>query len=309
MRSGTTKILSALAISVVLFGPAGAHAADPTTSDCLTAAEASIDLRTAHKLRDARAQLLVCAEMTCPTDVRVECRRRLDEVNALIPTVVFQVKDSAGNDLSGVKVTMDGLPLSDRLAGTPVSLDPGEHSFVFEAPWGAKVEKTLALRDGEKDRREPVVFGDASPAQRSANGPESQNLGGGVGGRASTVGHENGRRTLGYALGGAGVAAIAIGSVFGLAASSSWSRSKSECASSGTPCPDHAAALSDHDRAVTAGNVATAGFIAGGALLGGSIALLLTSRSSSSRSPRAAGLVLSPSVGPTTATLSFGGPF
>jgi hypothetical protein len=34
------------------------------------------------------------------------------------PTVVFDVKDDAGNDLTDVKVTVDGNPLADKLTGT-----------------------------------------------------------------------------------------------------------------------------------------------------------------------------------------------
>jgi hypothetical protein len=100
------------------------HAADPTMADCLTASETSIKLRGGHHLRDARQQLLVCAALTCPAEVRSECERRVVAVNAAIPTLVFEAKDAAGNDLSAVTVTMDAKPLVDRLEGTAISLDP-----------------------------------------------------------------------------------------------------------------------------------------------------------------------------------------
>src|SRR5579863_741315 len=110
-----------------------AQAADPTTADCLSASEASLKLRGEHRLREARGQLLVCAAASCPEDVRNECVRRIDPVNAAIPTIIFEAKDAAGNDMTAVRVTMDGQPIADRLEGSAISIDPGTHTFRFEA--------------------------------------------------------------------------------------------------------------------------------------------------------------------------------
>jgi hypothetical protein len=85
-----------------------AWALDPATADCLAASDASLKSGNEHRLRAERAQLLVCSSGTCPADIRNECIRRETAVNAAIPTIVFEVKDSAGNDLSAVRVTMDG---------------------------------------------------------------------------------------------------------------------------------------------------------------------------------------------------------
>jgi hypothetical protein len=115
--------------ALLLLSETPSYASDPTTSDCITAAESSIALRGDHKLRAAREQLLVCAARTCPRDIRAECLRRVDEVNASIPTVVFETKDGAGSDVTGVSVTMDGVSLSGRLEGMAISLDPGEHKL------------------------------------------------------------------------------------------------------------------------------------------------------------------------------------
>ncbi len=149
-----------IASAVALIAPE-VHAADPTMADCLGASESSLKLRKDHHLREARQQLLVCAALTCPAEVRAECGRRVDALNAAIPTLVFEAKDAAGNDLSEVKVTMDGKPLADRLEGTAISLDPGSHQFHFEAAGFAAVDKSYVLREGEKDRRERVRLGGA----------------------------------------------------------------------------------------------------------------------------------------------------
>src|SRR5882724_84046 len=129
-----TRLFPVLGILLGLLALAQrARAADPTTADCIAANDGSISSRNDHNLRAARAQLLVCAASACPADVRTECTRRVAEVNAAMPTVVFAAKDQTGKDLAAVKVTMDGEPLADRLDGTALSVDPGEHSFVFDA--------------------------------------------------------------------------------------------------------------------------------------------------------------------------------
>ena len=124
----------------------------------MSASEASLKLRGEHKLREARSQLLVCASASCPADVRNECVRRVDPVNAAIPTIIFEAKDAAGNDMTAVKVTMDGQPLAERLEGSAISLDPGTHTFRFEVMGQPPVEKTLVIYEAVKDRHEPIVM-------------------------------------------------------------------------------------------------------------------------------------------------------
>src|SRR5262245_41221309 len=146
------------ALAVFALPEAPASAADPTTADCLAANDKSISLRNEHKLLAARAQLSVCAASSCPGDIRKACMRRIDQMNASVPTVVFEAKDGSGNDLTAVKVKMDGEILAERLEGTAISLDPGAHSFTFEAQDQPTITKQLVVREGQKDRREPIQF-------------------------------------------------------------------------------------------------------------------------------------------------------
>ncbi|MFI5387803.1 MAG: hypothetical protein ACHQ50_16970, partial [Fimbriimonadales bacterium] len=160
-----------IALAVTLVAPV-TRAADPTTADCLSASNTSIKLRTDHSLREARQQLLVCAARTCPSDISAECEHRLVAVNAAIPTLVFEVKDAGGNDLPAVSVMMDGKPLTERLEGTAISLDPGAHSFHFETAGQAPVDKMFVLHEGEKDRRERIVFGIGTTVPAPAGGSQ-----------------------------------------------------------------------------------------------------------------------------------------
>jgi hypothetical protein len=237
------------------------RAADPTMADCLTASETSIKLRADHQLRATREQLLVCSALTCPAEVRAECERRVVEVNAAIPTLVFEAKNAAGGDLSDVSVTMDGKPLAARLEGNAISIDPGAHSFHFEADREPPIDRSFVLHEGEKDRRERIVFGllPAAPAASVARAPQE------------SAGH--GQRLLGLIVGGAGLAGLGLGGVFGGLTFSSWSSANHEC-------PSHAdctaQATKDRSNAVTFGAISTASFVAGGVLLAGGLTVCLT---------------------------------
>jgi hypothetical protein len=253
MRSAH-RAAEALAVAALIAAASGARparAADPTTVDCLSASESSLALRNQHQLRAARAQLLVCAHANCPADVRRECTRRVDEINTAIPTVVFEAKDAAGNDVSAVKVSMDGQPLVDRLEGTALSIDPGEHVFTFESPGQPTVEKKVVIREGEKDRRVVVAVG--APATGAAQGgtaaagaqptpgptrPTSTPTSG-----ASAPTEDSAKRTVGFIFGGVGLAGVGIGITMLVLASSLSNRSDQEDATvPGSGHSDHEAA-------------------------------------------------------------------
>lgn len=160
---------SLLTISAAAGGVA--RAADPSTGECLAATESSLSLRHQHKLREARAKALVCSAPSCPTDIREECVRRVGELNVAIPTIVFDVRDADGGDLLAVKVSMDGQLLTDHLDGTAVAIDPGPHTFTFEAVGQPRVEKKLLIREGQKDRNEVVTLGTRKVAAAPAPAP------------------------------------------------------------------------------------------------------------------------------------------
>ena len=80
---------------------------------------------------------------------------------------MFQAKDASGNDLSAVKITMDGELLAERLDGTLLTLDPGEHGFTFEMAGHLPIQKQLVIRESEKGRHEIITIADSGspPAQ------------------------------------------------------------------------------------------------------------------------------------------------
>jgi hypothetical protein len=109
-------------------------------------------------------------------------------------------------------------------------------------------------------------------------------------------------------VGGLGVVGLAVGVGFGLSASSSWSSAKSECAST-TSCSDHARAVADHDGAANAATLSTIGFVAGGALVAGGLALFLTAPPGETAASPRVGVRLSPGVGRDGAGMTVTGRF
>lgn len=113
-------------------------------------------------LKKARDKLLVCARDPCPAAFQPECVQWLNDVDRRMPSVLFEARTPDGNDVSDASVSMDGAPLSGRIDVRAVEIEPGEHTFRFERPGSAPVEKTIVLREGEKSRRLAVVLEAAS---------------------------------------------------------------------------------------------------------------------------------------------------
>jgi hypothetical protein len=289
---------SALTVTLGLPGVARADGASPMTTDaCISANSKAQELRRDGKLAAARTELNRCVSRQCPGMVRNDCVRRLDEVDRVQPTLVFSAKDGDGNDVVAVKVSIDGQPLTRQLDGSALAVDPGTHTFTFELPGQPPVSRQLVVHESEKERLESVELGSPTAHPPSKTAATTTAL-------ASTPPPSDphagqGQRLSGFVLGGVGIAGLATGGVLGLMAMSAWNSSKNEC---GTVCPpaNHSAAESDHDKAVTFGNVSTAAFAAGGALfvLGG--VLVLTAPHARSGTAWS----LSPRVGPGVADLT-----
>ncbi len=290
----------ALACGGVLLA-APARAADPTKDQCIDANETAQGLRKNEKLRDAEQRLLVCVSASCPGPVRDDCAQRLTELRAVIPTVVFSVKDDADQDLSDVRVTMDDQPLANKLDGTAIAIDPGPHHFVFESAGRQKEERALVIREGEKDRHERIVLV-AAPAAGTAPAPAPVPEAAPPPGVESEPPAKDGKsqRIAGVVVGGVGVAGVVVGSIFGIVSKSTYNHALTDCGLKGLPATQCGqSGFDDGSTAHTQATVSTVAFIAGGALIGGGALLYFTA-------PRA-GVTVSPTVGLRSAGLGVNG--
>ncbi len=172
-------IAPAIAIALVL--ASGTAHADST---CISAYEQTQTLRKDGKPLAAKAQAAVCAREACPALLTKDCTKWWSELEAVIPTVVLDPRTPAGGLRTDVRVKVDGATLSEKLDLKPVPLEPGSHTFVFEAEGAVPVERTLFFRDGEKNKKVTVTM---APAAEASGGARSVPLGVWLFGGASVV--------------------------------------------------------------------------------------------------------------------------
>jgi hypothetical protein len=314
-----SSLLGAACAGLVLavLGSTTAGAAE-TKEGCVKANGDAQALRIGGKLRAARSLLVECGDPGCPALVRDDCAERLDELERAQPTMVLDVKDASGADVSGVTLTIDGEPLPETLQGRALPVDPGEHELVLTAEGFSPAKRRFILKEGEKGRRERIVLerpaveptpahsgtappgadlsvADATPAAMVKAPPSTE-------APASAGTH----RTLGLIAGGVGLVGIAIGSGFGILTFSAAAAQNNACGA-GAGCEGRSLALSDHSRAMTDGAISTGSFVAGGALVAVGAALLLTSWSG--KANPSTRLLVTPRVGHGEAGLFLGTEF
>ena len=279
---GRGRTTAAVALMAVLSGATAllsraALGAEPTTLQCLTAYEDSVTLKKSHQLRAARAKLLTCSSESCPAEVRAECIARVPEIDASIPTVVFEAKDAAGTTLSAVKVKMDGELLAERLQGSALSLDPGEHTFTFEAAGRPSVEKRLLIFEGEKLRRQPVELAAIAAPKPVAPPPvalATSDLLEQPQPRPAAKPPLGSAKIVALVLGGVGVAATGVGVAYGLIAMSRRSEANAICPND---CSDHTG-VEAWNRANSAGSISTGAFVIGAAGIASGVAVWLLAK-------------------------------
>jgi hypothetical protein len=303
-RTNLARLLSAAAVGLAL-APAGAAADNITKVQCIEANTKSQDLRREGKLAEAREQLRRCGDSACPRLVRDDCTKRLDDLDKVQPSLVFDVKDARGGDVIDVHVSVDGRPLADHLDGSPLKVDPGAHVFTFEVAGQPPMTDKVLIREGEAGRHERVVFEglNAAPAAPPAASPGA-GLPDAVPDAHPSKG--NGQRTIGLVLGGVGVAGLAAGVVFWQLGSSAWSSAKQACGGDVSACTDVGSATSYRSTATTDATVSTVASIAGGVLLAGGAVLFLTAPG---ESHAATSIQVAPSVSHQSAGLVVAGGF
>jgi hypothetical protein len=264
-----TRAARSYALSgVLLLGASPARADSPSKVDCVVANETGQTLVQSGKRLEAERTFATCMAASCPRPVREDCAQRLAEIGRTVPSIAFELKDSTGHAVSGARITMDGEPLpGDAVNGKPVRLDSGEHRFLFEAQGLSPIEKVLVLREGERNRKEAIVFAAASDHVPTA-------VGIGVAERPPMKPPPSPSPmaavpTLAYVAAGVGVAGLAFGIGTGIAASSKNAALESECP--GGRCPPGAQHDIDAFRTLTA--LSTAGYVVAAAGLAGGVIL------------------------------------
>ncbi len=204
---------------------------------------------------------------------------------------------------SGLVVRRDGVALGAAALGVDIAVDPGEYAIEASAP-GRVTFRTTVLVKADGDRAELVVPA-LGPAMASAPPPPPP----GAGPREAPPNAEGSHETLrlvGFVVGGAGVMALTVGSIFGVMTLSDASAAEQDAAL----CPSRRcteageAAIADAETKAWVANVGlglgAAALLTGGALVTWSY----VDQNGAVARPRAA---LRPWAAPSGAGLSFGG--
>ena len=294
-----TRCLSVLGVAVGLLVSANARGDDPTKRQCIDANVQAQKQQKDGKLRAAQTSLQLCGSPACPAAVRNDCTQLLDDLMKRLPTLVFEARTAAGADLTAVSVFVDGQPLADKLDGTALPVDPGEHSFRFESPRLAPVTTKLVIREGDRARRERITFA-AAPAPVPAapvpvapvpvapvpvapvpvapvtpptpEQPKSTQVPSTTSSSSTST-----LRYVGIAATGVGVVGVGLGVIFGLRAKSKLDDSRTDPDGTGCNAQDFCGATGKALRsdAQSAATISTIGFIGGGVLLATGLGLVI----------------------------------
>ena len=146
-------VIGVTALTTVARADDGPDSSDSAAAACVAIREQAEVTLKEGKLVAAREQLDRCAQPSCTEDTRQACTRRRDAIDAMIPTVVFGVRDALGRDVDAV-VTIDGSSVPVPL-GRMTILDPGIH----EVEWSSKPNEPsfqghqkLTIFEGERGR-------------------------------------------------------------------------------------------------------------------------------------------------------------
>ncbi len=189
---------------------------------------------------------------------------------------------------SGTRVLRDGAEVPAALWNAPVTVDPGAHTLVIEAPSRAAATLQIALAEGEAKTVDLVAPSLSSAAPPVADRPDQAT---------------NSRKTLGFVALGVGVLGLAVGAVSGLAVLNAASTYRGHCP--GGQCDSEG--LSAASTGKTMSVVSPVALVLGAIGVGTGTHLLVTSKHAPAASGAPAGLHAN--VSPTGAGVTFATPF
>ncbi len=174
-------------------------------------------------------------------------------------------------DDPSVSVSRNGVPVNAGVLGNAIPVDPGSHELEASAPGKVTWKDTVDVK-GEGATVEVRIPPLADSGDGATSPPPSTQDSSPPPAMSAETGST--QRTVAWVSGGVGVAGVVTGTVFGLLASSSWSKAQDGCDDGAFECT--ADAIDKEDSARTQANVATVAFIVGGVGLGLSTVLFLT---------------------------------
>jgi hypothetical protein len=172
----------------------------------------------------------------------------------------------------GLVIRRDGQEIPGAALGTPIPVDPGTHELEATAPGYSVWSTTIKVGDSADLKKVAIPKLTPAPDKKVESAPPPV-------APAAPPAESSARRTAGFVVGGAGVAALGLGAVFGLLASGQASDAEADEAL----CPDKRCSDRGREAIDSASGkalVSTIGVGVGVAAVGAGVVLVLTSGSS-----------------------------
>lgn len=205
-------------------------------------------------------------------------KRATDSAERLAPNVSrLQIYVSPAAGIDGLAIELDGRPVARAEWGIATPIDPGPHKLRISAPGRLTTTREIAFDRVAAQKRIAIPELELAPVEPAAALPSAEE-GRPIRGRT--------QRGLGLAIAGVGVAGLAVGTVFGLQASSKNDDAAAHCR--GNLCDAEGIRLDGQGR--DDATISTIAFLAGGALAAGGLVLFLTAPSGGERAAPKASL-------------------
>jgi hypothetical protein len=184
-------------------------------------------------------------------------REHLAAIERRVPSLVIAVPPSTR--VAGLAVSANGLPRNEGSWGVALPVDPGDVAIVATAPGRREVHVTVHVAEGQQQTVEVPALPPAAPTAAPPPGAAAP-LPAETPRRGSIV------RPLGVGVGVLGLAAIGVGTYFGVRAASKWGDSNAACPSSPCSSPAGVDLANDARSSARVADVTLAAGLAGVAL-------------------------------------------
>lgn len=201
-------------------------------------------------------------------------KRRMAALEPRVP--MLRIELAAGAP-AGTIVKRDAIAVAGKNLGADLPVDPGKHVVIVTAPGREERRYEVTLAEGQKEALK-VEPGAEAPSQDT---PPAATVTTPTPTLTATTSAppppSSGKRTAGFIVGGLGVAGLAVGGVTGALTFSKTSDVEAMCPNPDR-CTNEGVAIADSAR--TLGLVSTVSFIAGAALVGAGVFLVVTGKPS-----------------------------